>query len=59
MADADAPRPPAATCPGCGRPRDAADLLWSSRHTADGVEYLCPECTRADLRLIEAGLPVS
>jgi hypothetical protein len=61
MADADEPRPPT-TCPGCGRARgtsDAAAVTWSSRHTPDGVEFVCPDCTRADLRLIEAGLPPS
>jgi len=46
-------------CPGCGRSRtadDAAGLAWSSRHTADGPEFVCPDCTRGDIALIEAGL---
>jgi hypothetical protein len=59
-----APPPDARTygppCPGCARARtadDAAGLAWSSRHTADGLEFVCPACTRADIVLIEAGLP--
>ncbi len=58
-----APSPDARTygppCPGCARDRtadDAAGLAWSSRHTADGVEFVCPACTRADIGLIEVGL---
>ena len=54
--DAQAYGPP---CPGCARARtadDAAGLAWSSRHTADGVEFVCPACTRADIGLIEVGL---
>lgn len=46
-------------CPGCQRARtadDAAGVTWSSRHTADGPEFVCPACTRADIMLIEAGL---
>jgi hypothetical protein len=57
--------PPAATphgppCPGCGRPRtddDAHGVTWSSRHAPDGaVSFVCPDCARAELRDIEAGL---
>ena len=48
-------------CPGCGSRRTADDahgLEWSSEHSRDGsVTYVCPDCTRADLRQIEAGLP--
>ena len=58
-----APPPDARTygppCPGCARARtadDAAGLAWSSRHTATGVEFVCPACTRADIGLIEVGL---
>jgi hypothetical protein len=56
------PSPPsdAPPCPGCGRPRtadDAGGAFWSSRHTADGTEFRCPDCTRAELADIEAGLP--
>ena len=53
-------RPSGAPCPGCGRDRtadDAAGVAWSSRHTADGTEFVCPTCTRDDLAHIEAGLP--
>ena len=55
-------RPFGAPCPGCGRDRtvdDAAGVAWSSRHTADGVEFVCPACTRDDLVQIEAGLPTA
>jgi hypothetical protein len=48
-------------CPGCDRPRTEADvrgLTWSSRHTPDGVEFVCPGCTRAEIGEIEAGLAV-
>jgi len=48
-------------CPGCGRLRSAANahgVGWSSLHTPDGVEFVCPDCTRAEIRQIEAGLPV-
>ena len=47
-------------CPGCARPRtadDAAGLAWSSLHTTAGRAFVCPTCTRADIALIEAGLP--
>lgn len=65
MADAVDPFPPSDApfgppCPGCGRARTAADaagLAWSSRHTAGGVEFVCPACTRADVAQIEVGLP--
>lgn len=46
-------------CPSCERARtadDAAGMAWSSRHTADGPEFVCPACTRADIMSIEAGL---
>jgi hypothetical protein len=52
---------PAPPCPGCGLQRAADDphgLGWSSVHSPDGVEFLCPGCTRAEIRQIEAGLPV-
>jgi hypothetical protein len=55
-------RPNGSLCPGCRRARtadDAAGVAWSSRHTADGVEFVCPACTRADIVLIEAGLPAA
>ena len=48
-------------CPGCGRVRTEADvrsLAWSSRHTPDGIEFVCPGCTRAEIGQIEAGLAV-
>jgi hypothetical protein len=49
-------------CPGCNGARtaaDAASVAWSSRHTADGVEYVCPACTRAEIAQIETGQPTS
>jgi hypothetical protein len=49
-------------CPGCGRSRtadDARGVSWSSRHTADGTEFLCPDCTRGEIAQIEAGLPIA
>ena len=54
--DAEPSGPP---CPGCGRTRTATDAVgvaWSSHRTADGLEFVCPDCTRADLADIEAGL---
>ena len=48
------------SCPGCGRARadaDAQGLFWSSQHTVDGVTFICPACTRAEIAQIEAGLP--
>lgn len=48
-------------CPGCARPRtetDARGVAWSSQHGPDGtVGYICPDCTRAEVRQVEAGLP--
>jgi hypothetical protein len=48
-------------CPGCARPRTEADargLAWSSEHTRDGTaRWVCPDCTRAQLDEIEAGVP--
>ena len=47
-------------CPGCGRARteaDARSVAWSSQHTANGVTFICPACTRAEIALVEAGLP--
>jgi hypothetical protein len=55
-------RPYGPHCPGCHRARtadDATGLTWSSRHTANGVEFVCPACTRADIVLIETGLPAA
>jgi hypothetical protein len=52
-------RPYGPPCPGCHRDRtadDAAGVAWSSRHTAGGVQFVCPTCTRADIALIETGL---
>jgi hypothetical protein len=49
------------SCPGCDRPRTEADVrgvAWSSRHTPDGIEFVCPGCTRAEIGQIEAGLAV-
>lgn len=50
------------TCPLCALARttaDAAGLSWSSQHERDRtVTWICPTCTRAQLWLIEAGLPV-
>jgi hypothetical protein len=56
------PQPYGPPCPGCGRSRtadDARGVAWSSRHTVDGTEFLCPDCTRAEVRQIEAGLPIT
>lgn len=51
------------TCPLCALARtqaDAAGLAWSSQHERDRtVTWICPTCTRAQLWLIEAGLPIA
>ena len=51
------------TCPLCALARntaDAAGLTWSSQHEPNGtVTWICPTCTRAQLWLIEAGLPIA
>lgn len=51
------------TCPLCSLPRTpaaAAGLTWSSQHERDGsITWICPTCTRAQLWLIEAQLPVA
>lgn len=55
------------TCPLCALARttaDAAGLSWSSQHERSHddrrrtVTWICPTCTRAQLWLIEAGLPI-
>ncbi len=50
-------------CPLCALARttdDVAGLAWSSQHEADGTTtWICPTCTRAQLWLIEAGLPIA
>jgi hypothetical protein len=50
-------------CPLCALARttdDAAGLAWSSQHEADGtITWICPTCTRAQLWLIEAALPIA
>jgi hypothetical protein len=56
-APADPHGPP---CPGCGRVRtesDARGVAWSSQHSAGTVTFVCPDCTRAEIAEIEAGLP--
>jgi hypothetical protein len=55
------------TCQLCARTRtrtDAAGLCWSSQHDHDPegnstITWTCPTCTRAQLWLIEAGLPIT
>ncbi len=51
------------TCPLCALARstdDATGLGWSSQHESDGtITWICPTCTRAQLWLIEAGLPIA
>lgn len=53
---------PPDTCPLCALARTtaaAAGLDWSSQHERDRtVTWICPTCTRAQLWLIEAGLPI-
>ncbi len=50
-------------CPLCALDRgaiDATGLAWSSQHEPDGaVTWICPTCTRAQLWLVEAGLPIA
>lgn len=56
------------TCPLCALARtnaDTAGLTWSSQHERGPddarrtVTWICPTCTRAQLWLIEAGLPIA
>ena len=53
---------PPSTCELCALARtraDAAGLSWTSQHERGRtVTWICPTCTRAQLWLIEAGLPV-
>jgi predicted RNA-binding Zn-ribbon protein involved in translation (DUF1610 family) len=46
-----------ATCTWCGTTADPAPPTWTVQTGRRGVEYLCPECTRANLRKIEGSLP--
>lgn len=54
---------PITDCPLCALARTDDDVLglgWSSQHEFDGaVTWICPTCTRAQLWLIEAGLPIA
>lgn len=44
------------TCGWCGTQVEEAPPTWSSQTSERGVQLLCEECTRANLRSIEARL---
>jgi hypothetical protein len=52
----DEPRRPAA-CSWCGATADPAPLTWTVQTGPRGVEHLCEDCTRDNVRKIEGSLP--
>jgi hypothetical protein len=46
----------AVTCVECGRTEHGPPMGWSSSVDAAGQHWLCPECTRANVRAIESKL---
>lgn len=45
------------TCAWCGRSVDEAPVTWTVQVGARGVEHLCEQCTRDNVRKIEGSLP--
>ena len=45
------------SCAWCGRSAEAPPLTWTLQTTDRGSEWLCEECTRVNLRAVEAKLP--
>jgi hypothetical protein len=43
-------------CSACGRQEDQPPLTWSPQAGARGTTWLCEQCTRDNLRSIEARL---
>lgn len=54
MADDPAP---AVTCTWCGTSASPPPVTWTVQTGARGVEYLCEQCTRDNVRKIEGSLP--
>ena len=44
------------TCTGCGAVAQDLPVTWSLQITNRGARWLCEQCTRNDLRSIEARL---
>ena len=44
------------SCAGCGTTVEEAPLTWTLQTGDRGVTHLCEDCTRRDLRSIEAKL---
>jgi hypothetical protein len=48
---------PAISCAWCGRSADDPPLTWTLQTGDRGVEWLCEQCTRSNVRSVEARLP--
>jgi len=47
----------AVSCSWCGRIADEPPMTWTRQSTARGTEWMCEDCTRTNLRAVEAKLP--
>jgi hypothetical protein len=56
MSAEPADRPAAATCTVCGTRVAERPLTWSLQVGARGEQWLCADCTRANVRSIEGRL---
>jgi hypothetical protein len=49
--------PQAVGCAWCGATADDVPVTWTIQSSDRGVEYLCEQCTRVNVRQIESQLP--
>jgi hypothetical protein len=53
----DEPQVVTCTCTWCGAQAEGPPVTWTVQTGARGLEYLCPDCTRTNVRKIEGSLP--